>query len=102
LTFFEFFCAPTAEGRLKPVSVSIREVKKLMENQGFKLLRQNRHLVWSDGNVTITTAASPSDFRFEKNVSAHIKRARRLKNEKKVILLNGKTIQTRIQDHPNT
>lgn len=52
-----------------------REVRKLMEEAGFVLVRSNRHNVWKRGEVMITTSITPSDYRALKNIKKQIKQA---------------------------
>lgn len=53
-----------------------RELRELMKEEGFWVLRQNGHIIWTDGELRICTAASPSCHRAVKNIRALILRAR--------------------------
>ncbi len=37
-----------------------REIERIMRDAGFRVVRQNKHLVWSDGKVKIHTSVSAS------------------------------------------
>lgn len=51
-----------------------RQIDEYLENNGFKLLRRNKHLIWSDGINQITTAMSASDYRAFYNIRATVRR----------------------------
>lgn len=53
-----------------------RRITELMTAEGFKLKRSGRHRVWTDGQVTVVTCVTPSDYRALLNVKNHIRRAR--------------------------
>ena len=54
-----------------------KEIKKLMNSQGFNLIRDKNHLIWRDdfGNQVVTPS-SASDFRTIKKVESTILRLR--------------------------
>ena len=53
-----------------------KEVKVLMLNNGFKLARGNKHLVWrnSEANVSISTSKTPSGVMAIKQIKRQIRR----------------------------
>lgn len=52
------------------------QLKALMKAEGFWLVRQRKHMVWTDGVVTVTTSVSPSCPRVLANVLTTIRRTR--------------------------
>ena len=54
-----------------------RELQVLMLNNGFKLARENKHLIWvnDDVNVSISTSKTPSGVMAIKQVKRDIRRA---------------------------
>jgi len=50
------------------------ELRKLMQRNGFRLIRSNRHLVWTDGNTKFFTSSTGSDWRILMNVERQLKR----------------------------
>ena len=54
-----------------------KELKVLMLNNGFKLARDNKHLVWvnDDVNVSISTSKTPSGVMAIKQIKRDIRRA---------------------------
>ena len=54
-----------------------KELQVLMLNNGFKLARENKHLVWvnDDVNVSISTSKTPSGVMAIKQVKRDIRRA---------------------------
>ena len=54
-----------------------KELKVLMLNNGFKLARDNKHLVWvnDDVNVSISTSKTPSGVMTIKQIKRDIRRA---------------------------
>ncbi len=53
-----------------------KEVKVLMLNNGFKLARGNKHLVWrnNEANVSISTSKTPSGVMAIKQIKRQIRR----------------------------
>ena len=53
-----------------------KELKVLMLNNGFKLARDNKHLVWvnDDVNVSISTSKTPSGVMAIKQIKRDIRR----------------------------
>ena len=53
-----------------------KEVKVLMLNNGFKLARENKHLVWVNegANVSISTSKTPSGVMAIKQIKRQIRR----------------------------
>jgi hypothetical protein len=51
-----------------------RDLQNLMEQNGFVLIRKNKHLIWQRGPHRITTALTPSDWRVLRNLKARIRR----------------------------
>ena len=54
-----------------------KELNVLMLNNGFKLARENKHLVWvnDDVNVSISTSKTPSGVMTIKQIKRDIRRA---------------------------
>ena len=54
-----------------------KELNVLMLNNGFKLARENKHLVWvnDDVNVSISTSKTPSGVMAIKQIKRDIRRA---------------------------
>ena len=54
-----------------------KELQVLMFNNGFKLARENKHLIWvnDDVNVSISTSKTPSGVMAIKQVKRDIRRA---------------------------
>ena len=54
-----------------------KELQVLMLNNGFKLARENKHLVWvnDDVNVSISTSKTPSGVMAIKQIKRDIRRA---------------------------
>ena len=54
-----------------------KELKVLMLNNGFKLARETKHLVWKndDVNVSISTSKTPSGVMAIKQIKRDIRRA---------------------------
>lgn len=53
------------------------EIKKLMKEARFWLLRSGHHAVWMDGETKITTSVSPGCPYVLRNIKADLKRAKR-------------------------
>lgn len=51
-----------------------KEIAKLMEDYGFRLKRQNKHLVWEKNGFTVVTAVTCSDHRGIKNIERVVKK----------------------------
>lgn len=52
-----------------------RAVRELMEDAGFVLVREAKHLVWKRGQTMIVTSRAPSDYRALKNIQKQINQA---------------------------
>ena len=55
-----------------------KEVHQLMKENGFWVIRRSKHLIWSNGKVTVVTAVSPSDYRAFRNIKRTVVKALRM------------------------
>ena len=55
-----------------------REIQSYMKDEGFYILREGSHLVWSNGVHVVVTARTPSCPRALKNIKAHVRRLKRM------------------------
>lgn len=57
------------------------DLKNLMQDHGFILIRQNKHAIWRRGaGEQIVTSVSPSDWRAIRKVEAHVNRLNRARD----------------------
>lgn len=60
--------------------VDVKDTRKrlhdFMRESGFTVVRMGKHVLWSDGEIKITTAMTPSDSRALENVKALVRKAR--------------------------